>query len=182
LPLRLAYFPTIYRIGTFLLSYNDFGGLATCFSINLSRGLSMSDPTPISLPAGYAPAFALGFADSTHNLNVVSDGLRLPVAFAAAAPPPLSGTTSQSLVAGPFAATPGRVITVTLDGQWDGTVRLLRSTDAGATMAPLRVAGSAWAEYTGSGCEQAWTETEEGTSFYLDVALNSGTLAYRVSQ
>jgi hypothetical protein len=142
----------------------------------------MSDPTPISLPAGYAPAFALGFADSTHNLNIVSDGLRLPVAFAGAAPPPLSGETSESLVAGSFAATPGRVISVTLDGEWDGTVRLLRSTDGGTTMTPLRVGGSPWAEYTSCGCEQAWTETEEGTSFYLDVALNSGTLTYRVSQ
>jgi hypothetical protein len=142
----------------------------------------MSDPTPISLPAGYAPAFALGFADSTHNLNVVSDGLRLPVAFAAAPPSPLAGETSTSRLAGPFAATAGRVVTVTLDGEWDGTVRLLRSTDGGATMASLMVGGSPWGEYTASGCEQAWSESEDGASFFLDIALASGTLAYRVSQ
>jgi hypothetical protein len=65
---------------------------------------------------------------------------------------------------------------------WDGTVRLLRSTDGGATKVPLRVGGASWAEYTQPGCEQAWTETEEGTSFYLDIALNSGTIDYRVSQ
>jgi hypothetical protein len=49
-------------------------------------------------------------------------------------------------------------------------------------MVPLRVGGSAWAEYADPGCEQAWTESEEGVSFYLDIALNSGTVAYRVSQ
>jgi hypothetical protein len=142
----------------------------------------MSASTPISMPASYAPAFALGFADATRNLNVVSDAVRLPVAFAAAPQAPLAGEAASSIVAGPFAATAGRVITVTLDGVWDGMVRLLRSTDGGVTMIPLRVGGSAWAEYTGSGCEQAWTEFEEGVSFYLDVALNSGTVTYRVSQ
>jgi hypothetical protein len=59
---------------------------------------------------------------------------------------------------------------------------LLRSTDGGSTMLPLRAGGGAWAEYTAPGCEQAWTESEEGVSFYLDIALNSGTVAYRVSQ
>jgi hypothetical protein len=134
------------------------------------------------MPAGYAPAFALGFADATHNLSVVSDSVRLPVAFAAAAAPPLVGATANSTVAGPFAATAGRVITVTLDGEWDGTVRLLRSTDGGATMVPLRAGGAPWAEFTAPGCEQAWTESEEEVGFYLDIALNSGTVAYRVSQ
>ena len=142
----------------------------------------MPDTTPISMPAGYAPAFALGFADATRNLNVVSDVVRLPVAFAASPPAPLLGEAANSMVVGPFAATAGRVITVTLDGQWDGTVRLLRSTDGGSTMAPLRVGGTAWAEYTAPGCEQAWTESEEGVTFYLDIGLTSGTVAYRVSQ
>ena len=71
---------------------------------------------------------------------------------------------------------------MTLSGDWQGTARLLRSTDSGATMLPLRVGGLPWAEYTQSGCEQAWVETEDGISFYLDVTLTSGTLAYRVSQ
>jgi hypothetical protein len=142
----------------------------------------MSDSTPISMPASYALAFALGFADETRNLSVVSDAVRLPVAFAAAPPAPLSGEASNSIVAGPFAATAGRVITVTLDGVWEGTVRLLRSTDGGVNMAPLLVGGSPWGEYTVSGCEQAWSETEDGASFFLDIALTSGTLAYRVSQ
>lgn len=142
----------------------------------------MSDPTPISAPAGYAPTFALGFADPDVNLSLVSDGRRLPVAVAAPAPAPLVGEASASTLTGPFAATAGRVVTVSLDGEWQGTVRLLRSTDGGVSQSPLRVAGAAWAEYTSSGCEQAWSETEEGASFYLDIALTSGSVTYRVSQ
>jgi len=142
----------------------------------------MSDSTPISAPAGFAPIFALGFADSDVNLSLVSDGMRLPVAIASPAPSPLSGETSVSTLAGPFAATAGRVVTVALDGDWQGAVRLLRSTDAGVSLTPLRVAGASWAEYTSSGCEQAWSETEEGVSFFLDIALTSGSLSYRVSQ
>jgi hypothetical protein len=142
----------------------------------------MSDPTPISAPAGYAPTFALGYADRDVNLSLVSDERPLPVAVAAPALEPLSGTTSVSTVAGPFAATAGRVVTISLDGEWQGTVRLLRSTDGGISRSPLRVAGASWAEFTASGCEQAWNETEEGVSFYLDIALASGTVAYRVSQ
>jgi hypothetical protein len=89
---------------------------------------------------------------------------------------------SASEVAGPFEATPARVIVVTLDGEWNGTVRLLRSTDGGLTKVPLRAGGLPWAEYSEPGTEQAWLETEEGTGFYLDMALNSGTVVYRVSQ
>ena len=138
----------------------------------------MSDPTPISAPAGYAPTFALGFADNDVNLSLVSDQRPLPVAVAASAPPPLAGTASVSTVAGPFAATAGRVVTVSLDGEWQGTIRLLRSTDGGASLSPLRVSGAAWAEFTASGCEQAWSETEDGASFYLDIVLTSGSVGY----
>jgi hypothetical protein len=126
----------------------------------------------ISTPAGFAPAYAIGYSDLSGRLALVSNAAPLPVATLAPAPIALSGAATASQIAGPFAATAGRVIVVTLDGVWDGTVRLLRSTDGGAS----------WAEYTQPGCEQAWTETEEGTSFYLDIALNSGTIDYRVSQ
>lgn len=136
----------------------------------------------ISVPAGFAPAYALGYADAGGQLALVSDATPLPVATAAPAPAPLTGQSAASELVGPFEPTPGRAIVVTLDGEFDGTVRLLRSTDDGLTKVPLRVGGSAWAEYTGPGCEQAWSETEEGTSFYLDIALASGTVAYRVSQ
>lgn len=138
--------------------------------------------TAITTPAGFAPAYAVGYSDPNGQLALVSDAAPLPVATSAPAPVALAGDAAVSLVAGPFEATAGRTILVTLDGQWTGTVRLLRSTDGGATKIPLRVGGAAWGEYTESGCEQAWTETEEGVSFYLDIALTSGTLAYRVSQ
>nr|WP_166178358.1 hypothetical protein [Altererythrobacter segetis] len=138
--------------------------------------------TSISVPAGFAPAYAIGFSDMTGQLALVSEAARLPVATAAPAPAPLAGQTSASEVAGPFEATPARVIVVTLDGQWQGTARLLRSTDGGLTKQPLRVGGLPWAEYSEPGTEQAWLETEEGASFYLDIALTSGSLAYRVSQ
>lgn len=142
----------------------------------------MPDPTPVSLPAGFAPAYAVGFSDAAENLVLVSDSLRLPVAPVPQAPAALSGQTSVSLEAGPFDAVPGRVVTVTLGGEWEGTVSLLRSIDGGTTRAALRVAGQPWAIYSVPGCEQAWLESEEGASFYLDIRLVSGTLAYRVSQ
>jgi hypothetical protein len=142
----------------------------------------MSEPVPIQAPAGYAPAYAIGFADSAENLVLVSEDDPLPVASSAPAPTPLVGQSSGGSVAGPFTAVPGRVVTLTLGGTWQGLVKLLRSTDGGSTLVPLRVAGEPWAEYTVSGCEQAWLETEEGASFYLDIELASGVVEYRVSQ
>jgi hypothetical protein len=141
----------------------------------------MTSPS-ISVPAGFAPAYAAGYADAGGQLALVSQTSPLPVATAAPAADPLVGQTAASTVAGPFYATVGRAIVVTLDGDWQGTVRLLRSTDDGATRIPLRVGGATWAEYSEAGCEQAWSETEEGVSFYLDITLSSGSVAYRVSQ
>lgn len=141
----------------------------------------MTSPS-IAVPAGFAPAYAAGYADSGGQLALVSYASPLPVATSAPAPDPLFGQSSVSTVSGPFNATADRAIVVTLDGDWQGTVRLLRSTDDGVTLVPLRVGGAAWAEYTESGCEQAWGETEAGVSFYLDIALTSGTVVYRVSQ
>jgi hypothetical protein len=138
--------------------------------------------TSIAAPAGYAPTYATGFADAGGQFTLVSHASPLPVATAAPAPEPLAGQTSAAMLAGPFAATVGRAIVVTLAGEWSGTVRLLRSTDGGVTLVPLRAAGSAWGQYSEPGCEQAWSETEQGVSFYLDIALVSGTLDYRVSQ
>ncbi len=136
----------------------------------------------ISTPAGFAPAYAVGYSGANGLLALVSDAAPLPVATSAPAPLALSGEAAASETVGPFAATAGRVIVISLDGAWDGTVQLLRSTDGGTTKIPLRVGGTVWAQYTEPGCEQAWTETEEGVSFYLDIALNSGTVAYRLSQ
>ena len=138
--------------------------------------------TTIAVPAGFAPAYAVGFAHDDGQLALVSNAAPLPVSTSAPAPAPLAGQAVASQLAGPFNPTVGRVILVMLSGDWTGTVRLLRSTDGGATQVPLRVGGATWGEFSQSGCEQAWFETEEGASFYLDVALDSGTLDYRVSQ
>lgn len=143
----------------------------------------MTDPTPIQTPSGYAPAEAVGYADADTNLVLVSEQQPLPVwPTAPAAPAPLMGTAAQSELAGPYVPVTERPIVVTLGGVWSGTVRLLRSTDGGATLASLRVGGVAWGEYVAPGCEQAWTESENGASFYLDIALASGSVDYRVSQ
>jgi hypothetical protein len=136
----------------------------------------------ISTPAGFAPAYAIGYSDESGLLALVSDAAPLPVATSMPAPAPLVGLSSASQVVGPFNPTVGRVIVVALDGEWEGTVRLLRSTDGGATKLPLRVGGASWGEYIVSGCEQAWAVTETGATFYLDISLSSGTVAYRVSQ
>jgi hypothetical protein len=147
-----------------------------------SEGFALMTSPPISVPAGFAPVYAVGFSDIGGKLALVSDVEPLPVTMAAPAPAPLAGQASASEVAGPFEATPARVIVVTLDGEWNGTVRLLRSTDGGLTKVPLRAGGLPWAEYSEPGTEQAWLETEEGASFYLDILLTSGSLTYRVSQ
>lgn len=138
--------------------------------------------SPISVPAGFAPAYAVGYSDTGGRLALVSGAAPLPVSTAAVAPDPLVGAISASAVVGPFYAVAGRIVSVALDGDWQGTVTLLRSTDGGATKLPLRVAGEPWATFNSSGLEQAWQEAEDGASFFLDVSLQSGTLAYRVSQ
>ena len=142
----------------------------------------MSQSIPIKFPSGYAPGYAFGFADAARNVVLVDQTDRLPVAVAPDAPPALEGTAEGTQQAGPFAAVPGRPISVTLGGTWEGTVTLLRSTDGGATRNPLRVGGLPWGVFASNGCEQAWVETETGVTFYLDITLASGTLAYRVSQ
>lgn len=142
----------------------------------------MSEPVPIQTPAGYASAYAIGYADPAENLVLVSGASPLPVASASAAPAPLTGESAASLLAGPFEAVSGRVVTVTLGGSWQGSVRLMRSTDGGATLDPLKVAGEPWAQYSAPGCEQAWFEGEDGASFFLDIELASGSISYRVSQ
>ena len=143
----------------------------------------MKSSAPIATPAGYASAIAVGFADSQDRLAVVGRDAPLPiVVHGPPAPPPLQGSTDQSVTLGPFAAAADRTITVTLSGEWTGQVRLLRSTDGGATLTGLSVAGLAWGAFTGPCCEQVWHETEAGVGFYLAVELVTGTIAYRVSQ
>jgi hypothetical protein len=141
----------------------------------------MPDSTPIHTPAGYASANAIGYAGSAENLVLVSEASPLPVASLPAAPSPLVGYSASPGIVGPFEAVAGRIVSVTLRGVWEGKVSLRRSTD-GTTLTSLRVAGEAWGEYDRPGCEQAWLETEDGVSFFLDLQPVSGVIDYRVSQ
>ncbi len=153
----------------------------------------MPSNNQINLPAGYAPAFAIGFSDAGGGLSVVNDGTPLPVSIsssstlqvqadAPAAPSALQGQASFNLVAGPFTPSSANPIMLTLTGQWESSVQVERSVDGGASRQPLTVAGSPWGLFTSNACEAVWSEAEENAEFYLDIAVSSGTLSYRVAQ
>lgn len=138
--------------------------------------------SPINLPAGYAPAFAIGFSESG-GLSVVDAAKPLPVQNVnVSAAAPLQGSTGSTAMAGPFLPAAGRVVVLTLSGVWTGSVRLLRSTDGGVTKLPVTAGGYAWGNYTANACEQVWLEEESGAALYLDIALTTGTLTYRLAQ
>jgi hypothetical protein len=149
--------------------------------------------SPIKLPAGYAPAFAVGYADEGGNLVLAGPTDPLPVTLdsgtievvaAESAPPPapLTGSASASGLAGPFAPVAGRAVTLALGGTWEGAIQLTRSTDEGATRLPLTAGGLPWGVYTANACEQAWYESEDGAELYLEITLASGEVDYRIAQ
>ena len=153
----------------------------------------MPSTTPIKSPAGYVPAFAIGYSDADGTLAVVDSLTPLPVALSGSqpvnvtsytppAPAPLEGSSALSAVAGPFAPVAGRPVVMTLSGVWAGTVQLRRSTDGGVTRHPVTVGGIAWGRYSANACEPVWEEQESGVQLYLDIALTSGTIAYRIAQ
>ena len=148
---------------------------------------------PISLPAGYAPAFAIGYATQDGQLAVVDDNKPLPVSFANSqpipvdmsggpVPAPLSGQADADTVAGPFVPAAGRPVFLTLSGNWEGSVQVERSTDGGATRHALTVAGLPWGGFTANACEPVWVENEADAQLYLAIEITSGTAEYRVSQ
>lgn len=139
-------------------------------------------PTPIQNPATYIPVQALSFAQADGNSGLVSADLPLPVSTLRTAGVPLTGTVATTGQVGPFTPAAGRPVVLSLAGTWSGTVRVLRSIDAGATRLPLTVAGEAWGEFTGNACEAVWEEYEDNARLYLDITLASGSLTYRVSQ
>ncbi len=139
-------------------------------------------PTPIAVPSGYATANAMAYADGDGNVAIVSGQQPLPVQSKFVAAAPLAGSTGVTGVFGPFVPALDRSVMLTLSGTWAGTVKVVRSTDGGATRLPLTVAGSAWAQFTGNACEAVWDESESAATLYLDVALTSGTLVYRLAQ
>lgn len=143
----------------------------------------MPTPIPVSAPAAYAPVSAIGFADPDSILSPVSAEKPLPVSTVTApSPAALTGSTAASVVIGPFTPSSSKAIVLALSGTWTGTVKLLRSTDGGATKLPLTAAGQAWGVYSANCCEPVWEEAIAGAALYLDVTLGSGTLTYRVAQ
>ena len=139
-------------------------------------------PTPIQSPSGYAATRAMVFADVDGSALVVSSAAPLPVASASAATTPLTGSAATSAVLGPYQPALDRDVVLALSGTWAGTVRVLRSTDGGVTKLPLTVSGGVWGQFTGNCCEPVWSESESTARLYLDVALTSGNLAYRLAQ
>ncbi len=143
----------------------------------------MPKKSPIESPASYATSVAIGFADQAGDLVLVTADTPLPVsAKPDIAPLPLSGTTSQTGLAGPYSAQTGTAIHLQLSGDWAGRVSLVRSVDGGATRQGLTAGGMRWASFTANVNEAVWQESEKSARFYLDIELASGTLNYRVSQ
>ena len=143
----------------------------------------MPAQTPVQLPAGFAPAFALGYSDESGNLVLAKQSAPIPVSAGdRARPAALVGSTASSVIAGPFAPISDVSVMIELAGSWAGTVQLQRSSDGGATRHDVTVGGAQWGNYAANACEPVWDESELGAELYLDITINSGTLNYRVSQ
>lgn len=144
----------------------------------------MPTKTPINPPANYATPTAVGYADPAGDLALVTAAAPLPVAQtrAASAPAPLSGQAGGTALAGPFAPLRDVPVHLQLSGTWAGTVSLVRSADGGATRQGLTAGGTPWARFTANCNEVVWQEGEAGATLYLDIALASGSVSYRVSQ
>lgn len=143
----------------------------------------MPSPIPVTSPANYAPVNAVGYAEADSTLSPVSADKPLPVStISVPAPAALAGSISASGVIGPFAPTSNKPVVLALSGTWGGTVKVLRSTDSGTTKLPLTAAGLVWGQFSANCCEPVWEEAVSGASLYLDIALSSGTLTYRMAQ
>lgn len=143
----------------------------------------MPNPIPVAAPAAYAPISAIGFAEVDSTLSPVSTDKPLPVNLTnTPAPAALSGSASGAVAIGPYAPVAARPVMLTLSGSWSGTVRVLRSTDGGTTRLPLTAAGLPWGAYSTNCCEPVWEESTASATLYLDIALTSGSLTYRMAQ
>ena len=139
--------------------------------------------SPLKTPAGYVPQMAMSFANAAGDADIVSTANPIPTQeqpFVASAA--LADTLSASSLAGPFQPRAGRAVVLALSGTWTGSVKLLRSTDGGATRLPLTAMGQPYGSYTANLCEPVWEESEAAALLYLDVTLVSGTLTYRMGQ
>ena len=59
---------------------------------------------------------------------------------------------------------------------------MLRSTDGGTTRLPMTIGGSGWGSFQGNCNEPVAEESVAGATYYLAIAVTSGTLSYRVTQ
>jgi hypothetical protein len=140
-------------------------------------------PIPVRSPANFTPTVAISYSDGNGDSAPVRLDAPLPVMAVSSTPAAaLTGTSAVTAVVGPFVPVAARAIVLTLNGSWVGQVRVLRSTDSGITKLPLTAAGSGWAVFTANCCEAVWEESEAGVQLYLDIALTSGNVTYRLSQ
>lgn len=148
--------------------------------------------TPIIATANYITGEAVAYANPDGTAQLVSTTAPLPVNVSNTGPllvsvsPPtttaLSASATTTGVVGPFQPVLGRAVVLTLAGTWTGTVKVVRSTDGGATRQPLTAAGATWAQFTGNCCEPVWEESDATAWLYLDITVASGTVNYRLSQ
>lgn len=139
---------------------------------------------PIQAPSCFVLLQALAFAHTDGTAVTVDHTTPLPVATPAnraATSTPLHGSTPSSALIGPFVPQIGREIILTLSGTFSGSISLMRSTDAGTTKIAATLGGSAL-QWSAPINEIVWIETETAATLYLQVALSSGTLSYRVAQ
>ena len=143
----------------------------------------MSELPPSLAPAAYIPFTALACPAGEESLAVGPDApLPVTASFGSATSTPLGGTASSSTVAGPFTPDLGRSIWLTLSGTWSGSVEVKRSVDGGTTKLPLTAGGVAWSKFTANACEPVAEESRQDATYYLDIALVSGSLDYEVAQ
>jgi hypothetical protein len=145
----------------------------------------MPAPTaPILAPAGYVPEHAVAFGSQDGPATPVDLANPLPVALtlATAVSTALNGSTAISASVGPFVPQLGRAIWVTLADTWTGTVQLMRSSDGGTTLLPLTAGGVPWGGFTANCNESVAEETVASTTYYLAMAIASGTVSYRIAQ
>jgi len=139
--------------------------------------------TPINAPAGFAPEIAIAYAAADGSAQLVTPAAPLPIVQIPFVPvAPLAGFAATGGQAGPFKAQPGRPVILTLSGTWTGQVSLLRSTNNGTTKLALTAMGQPYGVFVANACEPVWEESEADAALYLDLAIASGTLSYRLGQ
>ena len=95
---------------------------------------------------------------------------------------PVTGQTNTPLVTAPYFPVMGRSVLLVLSGSWTGSVTVLRSTDQGSTKLPITIGGTPSAVFSSNCCEPIWDESEAAAQLYLNIALTSGTVNYRIAQ